>query len=255
MAVLSSSLTVNEWHKQFVRQAKWTAPLRQHLYRKIGIAHFKKALEVGCGTGVITEELYSKIKGELIGIDCDEKMLEKARNLYPQIEFQKADAHSLPFSDGSFDLVYCHFTLLWLKDQGKGLKEMARVTKKGGVILAMAEPDYGGRIDYPEDLNIGELIVHSLCLEGADPKCGRRLCYLFKEAGFSSEIGVMTSLWDENQLKEEFESEWEFLFKTLNRVKSEKELKEYQRQEKIAIPRGERLVFLPIFYAIGRKVS
>ena len=59
---------------------------------------------------------------------------------------------NFPMQTELFDIVYCHFLLLWVSDPLQALLEMKRVAKEGVHILAFAEPDYTGRIDKPRDL-------------------------------------------------------------------------------------------------------
>jgi len=74
---------------------------------------------------------------------------------------------------------------------------MARITRPGGAVLALAEPDYGGRIDYPIKLaQMGKWQIESLRLQGADPLMGRKLATIFNSAGFDSvETGVLGGQW------------------------------------------------------------
>jgi SAM-dependent methyltransferase len=64
----------------------------------------------------------------------------------------QADRHTLPFQP-VFDVTFCHFLLLWVSNPEKVVAEMGRVTRPGGSVR-LAEPDYGGRIDYPESLSL-----------------------------------------------------------------------------------------------------
>ena len=105
----------------------------------------------------------------------------------------------LPFAGGQFDSVYCHFTLLWVADPLRVLCEARRPLQTGGWVLALAEPDYGGRIDYPETLaETGRLQAESLRRQGADIQLGRRLRALFHQAGLRNiESGVVSGQWRE----------------------------------------------------------
>jgi ubiquinone/menaquinone biosynthesis C-methylase UbiE len=61
-----------------------------------------KVLDVGCGTGFMTQHL----KGEVVGLDQSAAMLEIARGRVPQATFVRGDALNLPFPDGAFDRTF-----------------------------------------------------------------------------------------------------------------------------------------------------
>jgi ubiquinone/menaquinone biosynthesis C-methylase UbiE len=61
-----------------------------------------RVLDVGCGTGFITQHL----KGEVVGLDQSAAMLEIARGRVPQATFVRGDALNLPFPDGAFDRTF-----------------------------------------------------------------------------------------------------------------------------------------------------
>ena len=68
-----------------------------------------RTLDVACGTGFLTRHL----RGDVVGVDASERMLEVARTQAPAARFEQGDALSLPFEDGAFDRVftsyfYCH---------------------------------------------------------------------------------------------------------------------------------------------------
>jgi ubiquinone/menaquinone biosynthesis C-methylase UbiE len=65
-----------------------------------------RTLDVGCGTGWLTQHLQS----EIVGLDASAAMLEIARDRVPAGEFVVGDALELPFEDGSFGRVFTgHF--------------------------------------------------------------------------------------------------------------------------------------------------
>ncbi len=247
------SLSVEEWHSQFLRQARWTWGLRTRLYRQAGLRSAEAILDVGCGTGAITEELARNTRGRVTGLDLDPAMIEFASDVDEDVQWLVGDAHYLPFLEGTFDLVLCNFVLMWTESPALAVEEMARVAKEDGVVLATTEPDYGGRLDYPEDVALQPLMEESLRLEGAHPRIGRRLKALFSAAGLDAQTGVIPSIWDDRQLLEEFTAEWDFIFRTLGDVASESQLEEYREKAWRALQAGERLVFMPNFWALGRK--
>ena len=95
-------------------------------------------LEIGCGTGSLwlgRENIVSRCR-RLILSDLSEGMLETAKkNLGERdnIEYRKADIQALPFENDAFDVVIANSMLYHVPDIDKGLREVRRVLKKGGV--------------------------------------------------------------------------------------------------------------------------
>ena len=259
---MATEMTLEEWDAQFGRQAGWTRATRQYLYRRANLPRARRVLDMGSGTGVVTEELAESTKGDVIGLDIDPAMVAYARQQgrHPQkgisvkhaaqgshAEYRLGDAHDLPFPDGWFDVTACHFVLLWCRDPGRAAKEMMRVTRPGGAILVCAEPDYGGRIDYP-DLPLGRWQADALRSEGADPLLGRKLRALFPTG--QTEVGVIPGLWDLGTLRAEFDREWGLWMRSLAGMVPPDELSRLRAADQAAIESGERLVFMPVFYAL-----
>jgi SAM-dependent methyltransferase len=168
----------------------------------------------------------------------------------------------LPFRAGQFDLTFCHFLLLWLQDPLAALKEMSRVTQPGGYILALAEPDYGGRIDFPPELEVlGNWQTASLRAQGAHPLIGRRLGWLFRETGLQQvETGVLGAQWQGVPGSSDLESEWTILYSDMEQLLGSKEgsrwkadFNKLKRLDETSWMQGERVLFVPTFYAIGKK--
>ena len=171
-----------EWHKRFVQQAAWTSELRQYLFKRAGMQVARRVLEVGCGTGAILSGLVTP--AAVHGLDLEPARLAEARRHAPQAILACADALWLPYASGVFDITFCHFLLLWVQDPLQALREMKRVTRPGGSILALAEPDYNARVDKPDALAaLGRWQAESLRRQGADPGLGSRLAELFRQAG------------------------------------------------------------------------
>ncbi len=90
-------------------------------------------LEVGCGTGLILERV-AKVAERAVGIDLSPGMLKQARER--GLDVVEGVATALPFADESFDLVYSFKVLAHVPEIETALAEMARVTKRGGTVLA-----------------------------------------------------------------------------------------------------------------------
>lgn len=93
-------------------------------------------LEIAAGTGVATRALARSLhaKTRLVGTDLNAPMLELAKSLGTArpIEWQTADAMSLPFADGEFDAIACQFGAMFFPDKGKAFAEIRRVLRPGG---------------------------------------------------------------------------------------------------------------------------
>ena len=104
----------------------------------------EQVLDVGCGTGTLAIAIDPQVApGEVHGIDASPQMIavanEKAAKANLGIDFQVALIESLPFPDGSFDLVTSSLMLHHLPDDLKraGLAEIRRVLKPDGRFVAM----------------------------------------------------------------------------------------------------------------------
>lgn len=120
--------------------------------------------------------------------------------------------------------------------------------------MALAEPDYGGRIDHPSELDqIGRLQTESLNAQGAEPEMGRRLAGLFSDLGLENvETGVLGGQWSGSPHLEELASEWAVIRSDLSRTLSEEQLDGLQEMDAHAWGSGTRVLFVPTFYAWGR---
>jgi SAM-dependent methyltransferase len=67
-----------------------------------------------------------------------------AQERYPTIDVQRATAEQLPFGDSTFDAALAQLVVHFMKDPVVGLREMARVTRRGGVVAACVWDHDGG---------------------------------------------------------------------------------------------------------------
>ena len=102
------------------------------------------ALDVACGTGDLAIELARRVgtRGEVIGSDFAEEMLERARAKAPELVWEWGNALELPYASGRFDAATVGFGARNFSDLDRGLAEMARVVKPGGrvVVLEITTP-------------------------------------------------------------------------------------------------------------------
>jgi ubiquinone/menaquinone biosynthesis C-methylase UbiE len=211
-----------------------------------------RVLDVGAGTGAITQEISRRTQGTVIGVDIVPQSVEYAQAHDERTRYEQADALDLPYPDQHFDLTVCHFLLLWVADPQRAVAEMARVTKAGGSVLICAEPDYGGRIDWPE-LPIRDWQLAGLKRQGADPRIGRRLRALMVSAQLRTEMGIHASQWNTETLCQQFHKEWMWLQHDVAGMVDRETFRQAKARAQDAIESGTRFSYLPIFYALGRK--
>jgi SAM-dependent methyltransferase len=247
-------LSIEEWHERFLTQAGWTQHLRDFLFTQAGIEQARLILDIGCGTGVLEKEITQARSPQVYGLDIHIEPLIWAKAYSPGASYTLGDALRLPYFDGVFDLTFCHFLLLWVSDPQKVLVEMARVTRPGGAVILLAEPDYGGRVDYPEELSwLGSRQEQSLRDQGAETHMGRQLFSLMNKAGFISvEGGVLGGEWLSPQSRDELESELKMLRYDLADQLSTDQIEAWIMKDQIAREQRERVLFVPTFYAWGR---
>ncbi|MFO8037289.1 MAG: methyltransferase domain-containing protein [Anaerolineales bacterium] len=248
------SLTSEEWHQRFLQQAQWTKGFRAYIFPRIGFSRADRILDIGCGTGALMEEWNPRERQALVGGDLNEAFLNLAMRNYPGGTFFCGDAHHLPFPAETFEISFNHYLLLWVEDPVQVVEEMKRVTKSGGVVLALAEPDYGGRIDYPPPLDtIQDRQIASLDAQGADPKRGRKLRRIFHEAGVKEiKTGVFEGQWAAPPDQRDWEMEWKILENDLKELISPEMLNALKEADLDAWRKGHRTLFLPTFYAWGK---
>lgn len=239
------------WHDRYAQQAGWTRDLRNYLFDKAGMKGAQRVLEVGCGTGAILSELDSAVSPH--GLDIDAGALVEARVHAPGATLVRGDALSLPYADFTFDITYCHFLLLWVRDPLQAAREMARVTRPQGFVLALAEPDHTSRVDKPDSLeHLGTWQTEALRKQGADVSFGARLADTFARAGIEVvETGTIQQSGKEALVREQ-EKEWAVIQADLAGVIPEEEIHKMKLLDAEARARGERVLHVPTYFVWGR---
>ena len=106
----------------------------------------QRVLDVGCGTGALTGELVRRLGAEAVwAVDPSERFVAAVRERYPGVSVQPASAERLPFPDQTFDMSLAQLVVHFMEDPEAGMGEMARVTRRGGVVAACVWDFAGGR--------------------------------------------------------------------------------------------------------------
>jgi 2-polyprenyl-3-methyl-5-hydroxy-6-metoxy-1,4-benzoquinol methylase len=103
----------------------------------------ERALEVGCGEGVIAETL-ARRWDKAVALDLPDAALRAQWRGRPGPQYIHGDAHRLPFDDSQFDVVVAVEVLEHLPDPARGLRELARVSSAHLVLSVPREPIFRG---------------------------------------------------------------------------------------------------------------
>lgn len=132
-----NSADINLFYRHFMRKRK---AMIYRLIRKHSRRNVSAILDAGCGAGGVLVGL-DRFGHKVVGTDISLEMLKEARVLAERHGgghpiFVQADIEHLPFREGSFDTIVCAGVLEYLPSDEKGVVELSRVTRKGGLILA-----------------------------------------------------------------------------------------------------------------------
>lgn len=154
-----------------------------HRWRKKALSDLSgKVLEVGIGTGINLK--YYSPRSSVIGIDCSEKMLEKARKKasgMKNVTLFQMDAEHLEFPDRNFDYVVATFVLCSVPDYVRALQEIRRVLKLSGELIAIEYVRSNNHlISWFEDL------ISPITCSLIGDSMNRQTIEIIKEVGFTN---------------------------------------------------------------------
>jgi trans-aconitate methyltransferase len=99
----------------------------------------ERILDLGCGTGHLTNQIVAR-GAEVVGLDKSPAMIERARALYPELNFEIGDAMEFKVSE-PFDAVFSNAAIHWMKDQNAVASSIWRALKMRGRFVA----EFGGK--------------------------------------------------------------------------------------------------------------
>jgi SAM-dependent methyltransferase len=151
-------------------------------------------LEAGCGVGAQTRIIATKNPDStFLSVDISQVSIAEAKFMAEQIDiknvqFEQADLYNLAYEDETFDSIIICFVLEHLKNPTQVLKELKRVLKKGGTMVAI-EGDHGSTFFYPDSIEAHQAIDCQVKLQsknGGNSNIGRELFPLFQSIGLEN---------------------------------------------------------------------
>lgn len=125
---------------------RYGARLGEELVRVAGVSPGQRALDVGAGAGALTRVLVDQLgAGNVAALEPSETFVAALEARVPGVDVRRGAAEELPFADGDFDAALAQLVVNFLADPERGLTEMRRVVRPGGVVAACVW-DYPGEM-------------------------------------------------------------------------------------------------------------
>ncbi|WP_437591208.1 class I SAM-dependent methyltransferase [Sorangium sp. So ce1000] len=186
------------------RDTWWNRDFLELIARRLRLGEVRAAVDVGCGVGHWGRILLPVLHGEatLVGVDREPSFVARAaaeaeaRGIAARTSYREGLAEALPLPDASVDLATCQTVLMHVADPLRVLREMRRVLRPGGVLLAVEPNNFAEKatalvtapgLTRAERLALLEL--DAICQDGkralgqGDCSVGERLPGLLREAG------------------------------------------------------------------------
>lgn len=109
-----------------------------------GVEAGQRVVDVGCGSGVLTEELARRVGADHVAGADPSPLLDACAERVPGADLKRAAAENLPWPDDSFDAALAQLVVHFMSDPEAGIAEMARVTRPGSVVAACTWDFSGG---------------------------------------------------------------------------------------------------------------
>jgi SAM-dependent methyltransferase len=114
---------------------RYSTPLAEQFADFVGVAAPQRALDVGAGTGALTNELVGRLGPENVAAaEPSTDYATALRKRFPGLDVREAHAEELPWEDASFDAALAQLVVVFLNDAPGAVRELARVTRPRGVV-------------------------------------------------------------------------------------------------------------------------
>jgi arsenite methyltransferase len=145
----------------------------------------EQVLDIGSGPGFLAGEMAEEVgpEGAVHGVDPSASMLAIARSRPTRVAYATGDALSLPYADGTFDVVVATQVYEYVADMPAALTEARRVLKPGGRLLIL-DTDWDAIVWHSSDRDRMLRVLEKWNDHLADPYLPRRLPRLLRDAGF-----------------------------------------------------------------------
>lgn len=111
-----------------------------------GVLQGQRVIDVGCGPGALTVELAERLgPSSVAAVDPSKPFVAAVQARHPGVDVRLASAEHLPFDDDAFDAALAQLVVHFMSDPVAGLTEMARVTRRDGVVVACVWDHAGGQ--------------------------------------------------------------------------------------------------------------
>ena len=187
-------------HETVLRSHSWRTAANSAAYLLPHLRHTDQLLDIGAGPGTITAGFANSV-AQVTATEVGERELDLSRATIAarglvNVGFSVQDVHHLTFQNGSFDVTHAHQVLQHVADPIQALREMARVTRPGGLVAAR-DSDYAGFAWWPGLSELDEwlrLYRNAARANGGEPDAGRRLLSWARAAGLSDAV-ASSSTW------------------------------------------------------------
>lgn len=190
---------------------RWSRRLAPTFVAWAGVPSGASVVDVGCGTGALSEAILATRPAQLLGIDLSPAFVEGARRRLarPGARFEVASATQLPVEDATVDAAVSGLVLNFIPQPAAMLREMRRALRPGG-LAALYVWDYAGKMELmrrfwdaaialdPAARPLDEAVRFPIC----EPRALRRL---FEDEGFRN---VETTAIDEPTHFRDFDDYW-----------------------------------------------
>ncbi|PHH74907.1 hypothetical protein CDD82_4720 [Ophiocordyceps australis] len=192
MAASHPSVYATDHSAPVLRTHSWRTAANSCAYLIPHVRPGFTVLDVGCGPGSITLDLARLVPdGHVTGLENVPEPLHAARALATEqavsnVSFCLGDIHALPFDNDCFDVVHAHQVLQHVADPVAALREMRRVARSDGGIVACRESAAMTWFPASEPLEAWRRLTTAIAAhKGGNPHPGARIHVWAQQAGFS----------------------------------------------------------------------